>query len=287
MMNVLVGYDGSKYGKWALEWMGCLPFNASPKLTVVHVVDQQSVRAPCLFQPMVAGNQRLIQEEIARLEQWGDRVVTEARQSRIVERFSGKVVKRLGSIPDVILSEVPKRQGIVVLGSRGLDALDRFMLGSTSMRAALHAPCPVLVVKQPPRKIRRLLLAIDGSPSSRKALDFVLAHFSPTHRLSQRDNRSLEMIVAHVLPKEQARLKCTVTPVQQAAEALRDAGFRVVEQVQVGKPAQTLLSIAAKRKVDLIVMGAKGLGAVARFFLGSVSYELLQHARCSTLIVKE
>ena len=143
MMNIVVGYDGSKYGKWALEWAGRLPLNASPKLTVVHVVDQQSVRAPCMFQPMVGGNQRLIREEIARLEQWGDRVVTEARQSGIVEQLSGKVVKKRGSIPDVILSEVPKRQGLVVLGSRGLDALDRFMLGSTSMRAALHAPCPV------------------------------------------------------------------------------------------------------------------------------------------------
>ncbi len=286
MMNILVGYDGSKYGKWALEWAGCLPFNASPKLTVVHVVDQQSVRAPCMFQPMVGGNQRLIREEIARLEQWGDRVVTEARQSRIVGRFSGKVVKKRGSIPDGILSEVPKRQGLVVLGSRGLDALDRFMLGSTSMRAALHASCPVLIVKQPPRNIHRMLLAIDGSPSSRKALDFVLAHFAPTSRPSQRGTRSLEMIVAHVLPREQARLKCPVTHVQDAGEALRDAGFRVVEQVQVGKPAPTLLTIATKRKVDLIIMGAKGLGAVARFFLGSVSYELLQHARCSVLVVK-
>ena len=286
MMNIVVGYDGSKYGKWALEWAGRLPLNASPKLTVVHVVDQQSVRAPCMFQPMVGGNQRLIREEIARLEQWGDRVVTEARQSGIVEQLSGKVVKKRGSIPDVILSEVPKRQGLVVLGSRGLDALDRFMLGSTSMRAALHAPCPVLVVKHPPRNIQRILLAIDGSPSSRKGLGFVLAHFAPTHRRSQRGNRSLEMIVAHVLPKEQARLKCTVTHVQEAAEALREAGFVVVEQVQVGKPAPTLLTMATKHKVDLVVMGAKGLDAVARFFLGSVSYELLQHARCSVLIVK-
>ena len=286
MMNILVGYDGSKYGKWALEWAGHLPFNARPKLTVVHVVDQQSVRAPCMFQPMVGGNQRLIREEIARLEQWGDRVVTEARQSEIVEQLRGKVVKKRGSIPDVILSEVAKRQGLVVLGSRGLDALDRFMLGSTSMRAALHAPCPVLVVKQPPRTIQRILLAIDGSPSSRKGLDFVLAHFAPTHRRGQRGSRSLEIFVAHVLPKEQARLKCAVTPVQEAADALREAGFRVVEQVQVGKAAPTLLTMATKRKADLVVIGAKGLGAVARFFLGSVSYELLQHARCSVLIIK-
>jgi nucleotide-binding universal stress UspA family protein len=155
------------------------------------------------------------------------------------------------------------------------------------MRAALHAPCPVLIVKQPPRTVQRILLAVDGSPSSRKGLDFVLAHFAPAHRRGQRGNRSLEIIVAHVLPKEQARLKCTVTHVQESAEALREGGFAVVEQVQMGKPAPTLLTMATKHRADLIVMGAKGLGAIARFFLGSVSYEVLQHARCSVLIVKE
>ena len=286
-MNILVGYDGSKYGRWALEWAGRLPLSAPSKLTVVHVVDQQAVRAPCLFQPVVGGTHWLIREELKRLEHNGDRLLTEARKSPIVEELKGRVVKRRGSIPDVILSEMPKRQGLIVLGSRGLDALDRFMLGSTSMRVALHASCPVLVAKQPPRTVRRLLLAMDGSTSSRRALDFVLAHIAPTPKHSRGGNRWIEVIVACALPRGQGRFNCTVAHVQEAAQALREAGFRVVEQVQVGKPASTLLTIAAKEKVDLVVIGAKGLGAVARFFLGSVSYEVLQHARCSTLVVKE
>ncbi|MGH7146712.1 MAG: universal stress protein, partial [Nitrospiraceae bacterium] len=40
---------------------------------------------------------------------------------------------------------------------------------------------------------------------------------------------------------------------------------------------------AAQHHADLIVMGAKGLGAIARFLLGSVSTRVVQHASCSVL----
>jgi nucleotide-binding universal stress UspA family protein len=43
---------------------------------------------------------------------------------------------------------------------------------------------------------------------------------------------------------------------------------------------------ASKHRADLIVMGAKGLGAIARFLLGSVSTRVVQHANCSVLVVR-
>jgi len=42
----------------------------------------------------------------------------------------------------------------------------------------------------------------------------------------------------------------------------------------------------AIQHADLIVMGAKGLGAVARFLLGSVSTRVVQQANCSVLVVR-
>jgi nucleotide-binding universal stress UspA family protein len=44
--------------------------------------------------------------------------------------------------------------------------------------------------------------------------------------------------------------------------------------------------VASKQHADLIVMGAKGLGAIARFLLGSVSTRVVQHANCSVLVVR-
>ena len=63
-------------------------------------------------------------------------------------------------------------------------------------------------------------------------------------------------------------------------------GYTAVEIVDSEKPVDAILTTAAKRKTDLIVTGAQGLGAVARFFLGSVSYQVAQHATCSVLIVR-
>jgi nucleotide-binding universal stress UspA family protein len=46
------------------------------------------------------------------------------------------------------------------------------------------------------------------------------------------------------------------------------------------------MKIASQQMADLIVMGAKGLGAIARFLIGSVSTRVVQHAKCSVLVVR-
>ncbi|MEK6694080.1 MAG: universal stress protein, partial [Nitrospirota bacterium] len=54
----------------------------------------------------------------------------------------------------------------------------------------------------------------------------------------------------------------------------------------LGNPAQEIIKAASLQKADLIVMGAKGLGAIARFLLGSVSTKLARHCPCSILVVR-
>jgi nucleotide-binding universal stress UspA family protein len=55
---------------------------------------------------------------------------------------------------------------------------------------------------------------------------------------------------------------------------------------QLGRPAEEIMKVASKHRADLIVMGAKGLGAIARFLLGSVSTRVVQHSSCSVLVVR-
>ena len=50
--------------------------------------------------------------------------------------------------------------------------------------------------------------------------------------------------------------------------------------------AQEIVTFSEKEKIDLIVIGSKGMGATARFFLGSVAAKVVRHSPCSVFVVK-
>ncbi len=54
-MNALVATDGSKYGRWAMNWMATLPLVEPPRVTALYVVDIAALRAPFLAQPVMPG----------------------------------------------------------------------------------------------------------------------------------------------------------------------------------------------------------------------------------------
>jgi nucleotide-binding universal stress UspA family protein len=57
-------------------------------------------------------------------------------------------------------------------------------------------------------------------------------------------------------------------------------------EYRVGDPATAILDGAEAWDVDLIVMGARGRSAIARFLLGSVADRVIHHAPCSVLIAR-
>jgi nucleotide-binding universal stress UspA family protein len=63
-----------------------------------------------------------------------------------------------------------------------------------------------------------------------------------------------------------------------------EAKTLVERDVRIGSPAAEILKMA--ERADLVVVGARGLGPIDRLFLGSVSERVLQHTRCSVLVVK-
>ena len=68
-------------------------------------------------------------------------------------------------------------------------------------------------------------------------------------------------------------------------ELLSNAGEGIDIVVGQGKPSKAILEYADEMKADLIVMGCRGLNAVAGM-LGSVSYAVLRNANCPVLVEK-
>lgn len=69
-------------------------------------------------------------------------------------------------------------------------------------------------------------------------------------------------------------------------ETVKAQGLPVQTRLKQGVPAEELLRTAADEKVDLMVLGSRGLSQVKAFLLGSVSDKVSHHAKCPTLIVR-
>ena len=72
---------------------------------------------------------------------------------------------------------------------------------------------------------------------------------------------------------------------QDQAEKMRKNGLNVTPLLVQGPSAETILREADSLKVDLIIIGSHGHGAVYHLLLGSVSQEVLKNAKCPVLII--
>ncbi len=138
-------------------------------------------------------------------------------------------------------------------------------------------------MKESPPTIKRILFATDGSPSSSKALGFL------TKQLRVKlDDEPIGILLVHVMPfLSYTRVKEGGEKLlAQEAAKLEKAGYRVRQFPRVGPAAEEIMKVASREQPDLIVTGAKGRGAVARFLQGSVSLKLVQRSDCSVLVIR-
>lgn len=88
--------------------------------------------------------------------------------------------------------------------------------------------------------------------------------------------------LGHVLDPqglERERVEQGRVVAQRASAEARGAGFTVMEEaVLVGRPGHQLLEEAEDIGADLVVIGSRGMGAMSRTLLGSVSDQVARHA---------
>ncbi len=140
--------------------------------------------------------------------------------------------------------------------------------------------------------LKNLAVAVDGSKSSEKALAAAI-------ELGKALSASMTLISVaafHALPAGTA----TAVPVIHDAEIkthtellarLKDqvalAGLKVTTVLLDGFVAEEILHYLDEHPFDLLIMGARGLSAGQRLFLGSVSDAVVHHAKLPVLIVRE
>jgi nucleotide-binding universal stress UspA family protein len=139
------------------------------------------------------------------------------------------------------------------------------------------------------------LVALDGSEYSLKALDLAI---------DIAKKYQSQLVLVHVVmrqiyvinPPEAGILAGTVivreleaegkAVLAKGEETVKAQGLPGQTRLRQGVPAEELLKTAADEKVELMVLGSRGLSQVKAFLLGSVSDKVSHHARCPTLIVR-
>lgn len=141
------------------------------------------------------------------------------------------------------------------------------------------------------RLITKILVPVDGSPSSRKAIEMALALAGK----SGGKITILEVIEEFgPLPGYYEAAPVGVNRVKWIEEQRFDKIHDVLESTSVawdrrvleGYPAEQICELAGKEKYDLIVIGSRGLSVLGRFLIGSVSDRVVHHAPCSVMVVK-
>ncbi len=142
----------------------------------------------------------------------------------------------------------------------------------------------------------KILVPVDGSKQSyegtKVAAHFMKAIHAETYLLTVTPDVSdgdLELTPAELRRLHESMKKRGETILNKAVDQLKSLGVANVNTVLVpgGSPANEIVSFAEKNKIDLIVIGSKGKGATARFFLGSVAAKVVRHSTCCVYVVKE
>lgn len=142
-----------------------------------------------------------------------------------------------------------------------------------------------------------LLIPVDGSQQAKKALmfavDWAQHHQSVIHLLNVPDLPSaseLAFVDTYSIDVSQSIERLEAMGQDIVAEAIataRKAGIKeVTGTVAVGNPAQQILAQAEQLDATMIVMGSRGMGELRSLLVGSVSHKVMQHASCTTVVVR-
>ncbi len=142
--------------------------------------------------------------------------------------------------------------------------------------------------------IKRILVALDFSATSRRALDQaaeIALRFDASLHLLHVCARPVLLAAAmggQGMRAAERSLELGVNAEAQLAEiARRMRGLRVSTEVRFGHPASLIVETATAQDADLIVMGTHGHGALRGIVLGSVAERVVKSAPCPVLTVRE
>jgi nucleotide-binding universal stress UspA family protein len=291
--RILVATDGSPGAEAALAAAAALAGGEDAEVLVVHVTDHgrllRTVHGPdtltLQYETPVAAR-RLV-----------DHAVDSLRAAGV--RARGEVYSQFDTIARELLEATRiSRAGLLAMGTRGRGRLAGALLGSVAHRVVHLAEQPTLVApptaRARPHTLGRILLAVDGSAASRRALDAAAEAARRTSgqvmvvHVCEPDRASWQRYVSSGVTVERDAPETARLLVDETVRALEERGIAATSTVRMtsGNIAEDVLDAATEHGSELIVVGSRGRGALPALVLGSTTYRLLHTATCPLLVAR-
>ena len=304
-MKILLAIDSSADSEAVVREAASRPWPSGAVFCVMTVVDMRSLEGmPMLIEDakreaeklMLSAAETLVTRTDGTLRQSGNEVFSEIQ---------------LGE-PNTAIQDFAAKWGanLILIGARGLNSLERFLLGSVAQAVLRTAPCSVEVVRRPPLPAShpgeglKILLGTDGSEFSSKAAYSVANRPWPpgsqVRIISVQELLVPEAVAASSLQysiysegsmKEVSGVtrKRAEDAVEEARSILRSTYLAICDtpqDVPVGDPRTFLVDEAKSWEADLIVVGSHGKRGFDRPLLGNVSESVAMHAHCSVEVIR-
>jgi nucleotide-binding universal stress UspA family protein len=225
-----------------------------------------------------------------------------------------------GSVHRIVGTQDPKRgllaaadewrAELIAVGARGLGPVRQLLLGSVSNTIVRAARVPVFVARRRDEAHQqglRLLMAWDGSKMHPQAREVLFQFTWPTETVGAVVTVMEPWLGPsaaawlHRHPEQQAEASLVQAWMQQwdaekqaRLDSLSQYGSTLPVPFQHGERLLTegnatdeILKAIAAQETDLLIMGARAMGPAERLLAGSTSEQVLAHAPCSVLIVRQ
>ncbi|HET6884157.1 MAG TPA: universal stress protein [Pirellulales bacterium] len=189
---------------------------------------------------------------------------------------------------------------LVIVGTRNVGAVQRFLFGSTAMRLLHNCPCPVWVTRPEPHSLpTKILVASDFSEVSDTVLrlgleigklsgatvNLVHAVDYPLDRLWSTGLMDTSTVIYHDRVKNDARQQLNEQLQRVAGQAsLPNVELHIIEGLSIADTA--LIEFIQRHHIDLLVMGTMARSGIPGVFIGNTAERLVTHVSCSLLAVK-
>ena len=281
--QVMAAIDGSTFSEGVCGYAAWASQALNAPLTFLHVNDNHAPpEERNLSGNLLAGGRERLLEELARLDEQRAKVAQEqgrlmlkAAKERAVEGgiAAPGTRQRNGTLVET-LEELQNDIRLLVIGKRGETAhQDSGHLGSSLERVVRTLHRPILMVPDTFKAPEAVMLAFDGSKTTRKGVDMLAK--SPL----------FDGIPVHVVIVG-AETGDNRSQLDWALKTLRDAGHEAEGAIRAGEVEATLRTYQEENGIDLLVMGAYGHSRIRHLLVGSTTTAMLRRASVPVLLLR-